>query len=120
MVEKLTNILLDFPGTANQTCCFTHILNLVAKAILKQFNAPKGGLMTDTAALEVLAEDLAQLEMDDTDGADGKPDDNKLLAGEEIPSGQEGLSAEELEELEESLKPVRMVLAKVCHQCFPL
>lgn len=111
MVEKLSTLLPDFPGAANRTRCFTHILNLVAKAILKQFDAPKGSA-TDAAALEALAEDLAQLEVDENDE---ELDDDELLSGEEIPTGREGLSADEVVELEESLKPVRMVLAKVRH-----
>ena len=29
MIEELANLLDDFPGPANQTRCFTHVLNLV-------------------------------------------------------------------------------------------
>ena len=41
MVEMLEVLIDDFPGAANQTCCFLHILNLVVKSILKQFDLPK-------------------------------------------------------------------------------
>ncbi len=34
-------LLQAFPGAANRTRCFAHILNLVAKCIMKQFDAPK-------------------------------------------------------------------------------
>ena len=41
MIDHLLTILDNFPGSANRTCCFTHILNLVAKCIMKQFDAPR-------------------------------------------------------------------------------
>ena len=41
MIERLAELIDNFPGTANQTRCFTHILNLVAKSVLRQFEAPK-------------------------------------------------------------------------------
>jgi len=34
MIAELENLLDEFPGAANQTRCFTHILNLVVKSIL--------------------------------------------------------------------------------------
>ena len=41
MIEHLTILINTFPGATNQTQCFAHILNLVAKSILCQFEAPK-------------------------------------------------------------------------------
>ena len=41
MVETLEVLIDDFPGAANQICCFLHILNLVVKSIHKQFDLPK-------------------------------------------------------------------------------
>ena len=38
MVKHLATLVENFPSTANQTHCFTHILNLVAKSILRQFD----------------------------------------------------------------------------------
>jgi hypothetical protein len=34
MIEELANVLDEFPGPANQTQCFLHILNLVVKSII--------------------------------------------------------------------------------------
>jgi hypothetical protein len=31
----------DFPGSANRTWCFDHIINLVAKTITTVFDVPK-------------------------------------------------------------------------------
>jgi hypothetical protein len=41
MIVHLSEILDSFPGEANCTRCFAHILNLVAKCVMKQFDAPK-------------------------------------------------------------------------------
>jgi hypothetical protein len=41
MVEHLATLVENFPGAPNQTRCFTHILNLVAKSILRQFDVAK-------------------------------------------------------------------------------
>ena len=56
MIEELTNLLENFPGPANQTRCFTHILNLVVKSIIQQFDLPKtkGGAVLNEAMEELL------------------------------------------------------------------
>ncbi|TDL17969.1 hypothetical protein BD410DRAFT_698447, partial [Rickenella mellea] len=41
MTTELTDLINSFPGDANRTCCFAHILNLVAKSIIRQFDVPK-------------------------------------------------------------------------------
>ena len=40
MIEELADLLNDFPGPANQTRCFTHVLNLIVKSIIQQFDSP--------------------------------------------------------------------------------
>ena len=65
MVEHLSTLVENFPGAANQTQCFTHILNLVAKSILHQFKVQKktdgnepDDLDDAMKALAVLAQEL--------------------------------------------------------------
>lgn len=76
MIDQLVMMLDEYPGPANCICCFTHILNLVAKCIMKQFDAPKtkdkAGSHSDTvetneddpddlvAALDKLEEELEE------------------------------------------------------------
>jgi hypothetical protein len=38
MIDELAGQLQDFPGEANHAQCFTHILNLVVKSIMHQFD----------------------------------------------------------------------------------
>jgi hypothetical protein len=83
MIAKLSRVLDNFPGPANQTRCFLHILNLTAKSIIRQFDVPKSknGTAMDTVAqaLADLAEGLDgdNLEEyegeDDVDNVDDKP-----------------------------------------------
>ena len=41
MISKLRKLLSNFPGQVNQTCCFTHIINLVVKSLMKLFEVKK-------------------------------------------------------------------------------
>ena len=78
MIEHLATLIESFPGAANQTWCFMHILNLVAKSILRQFEAPKskGGKVLDDAARE-LATIFDDLEDDDVDLNDDMDSDGR-------------------------------------------
>ncbi|KAG1871907.1 hypothetical protein C8R48DRAFT_556663, partial [Suillus tomentosus] len=38
MVNELSDLLEDFPGETNRTQCFLHIVNLVAKTLIRQFD----------------------------------------------------------------------------------
>jgi hypothetical protein len=42
MIKELADLLKNYPGEAGHTQCFTHIINLVAKSIIRQFDIPKG------------------------------------------------------------------------------
>jgi len=132
MIESLADLLPDFPGAANRTRCFTHILNLVAKCIMKQFDAPKSkkrswiddDVANDSEAsddddLEFLQETLRALE-DEIEDEDEETVENERVGDEEIDELRKGMTAKEIKELERSIKPMRLVLTKVsglsnCH-----
>ncbi|KAF8958809.1 hypothetical protein BDZ97DRAFT_1667996 [Flammula alnicola] len=125
MIEHLSTLVNNFPGAANQTRCFTHILNLIAKSILRQFEVRKKAQDGDSDDLDdatkVLAALVQELELgspeadddsreDDGDGdgeMDADDDDERL--GDE----RDGMSEEEVTELEESLVPIRLMLTKL-------
>ena len=119
MIEHLATIIETFPSTANQTRCFAHILNLVAKCVLRQFEALKKGKAVNDKELaavvdeingdkdEVLSDDEGDDECEDVDDEVVDDDEDGLL-------DEEGeLSEEELTSLKESIKPMRLVLTKV-------
>lgn len=113
---ELANLIDEFPGAANQTRCFMHILNLVVKSIIRQFDLPNSEIdkVLNDATKELLS--LAgniEFEEDELsrDGEDG-------IAGEE--DNVEGwidertlMDEEDLNTLDESVKPVRVLLTKV-------
>jgi hypothetical protein len=114
MVDALAELLVAFPGAANRTRCFTHILNLVVKVILRQFDVPKseGGEALD-AASQALADLAGNIEMEEAEMDQGGDD-------EEADDREEGwfdpldrMSQEERETLELAVRPVRLVLVKV-------
>jgi hypothetical protein len=114
MLENLDDLLSEY-SSLNRTRCFAHILNLVAKALLKQFDMKtedKNDLNDDEKSLldietEELTEELTEAqdvditEIDDDDGGGGWVD------------GADTLTPEERENLEESIRPVKRTLVKV-------
>lgn len=104
MIEELSNLLESFPGAANQTRCFTHVLNLVVKSVIRQFDLPKAQAddILDEATREFL-EMGADLEMEgmEEDNVEGWVDERASMS--EI----------EVDELEEAVQPVRILLTKV-------
>ena len=127
MIKHLATLIESFPGAANQTRCFTHILNLVAKSVLHQFEAlkSKGGKVLDDAARELatIFDDLEDLNDDvdsdgggneDSDEGDEDVDDDVVNDDEDgLADERDGMSEEELANLKESVKLVRLVLTKV-------
>ena len=115
MIDKLSELLEEFPGSANHTRCFNHILNLVAKSVMKQFDLPKAraGEALDAAAeaLAGLGGDIESQEMlpDGDLVGDEEKDDNS----DRLVDIRQEMSDEEIALLDNTLQPVRLVLAKV-------
>jgi hypothetical protein len=97
MFDELAELVHNFPGKPNQTRCFAHILNLIAKTIIKQFDAPKKNFI-DHSDDEQMLVDLAkgiELEESETrkaqdsnseeedDNIEGWIDEDELLSEEE-------------------------------------
>jgi hypothetical protein len=111
MIDKLVDLLASFPGKANQTRCFLHIISLVAKSVIRQFDVAKGkaGEALDEAEeeLHALAEGIdlkdleTQREREDDDDVDGWVDERNAL------------SVADRDALDASVHPVKLVLVKV-------
>jgi hypothetical protein len=122
LIEELANIVDEFPGEANQTRCFNHIISLVARSVVNVFDAPKkngerggGEFSKDEELLLKLAEGIEREEMVTRDmlGCDEDLDDDLDGWVDEV----ELLTAEEKAELEVSIVPVRLLIVKVSHRC---
>ena len=56
MVSELEKLLEVFPGESNRTHCFDHIVNLIAKSVIRQFDTPtvKGNEAFDDVLRELM------------------------------------------------------------------
>src|SRR6266481_4755245 len=117
MIDELLNLLPNFPGAPNRCCCFLHIVNLVAKSVLKQFNVPDDRA---NAALNQAEHELIDLAMgidmeelrtvaEQGAGRDSEGNDNMEGWVDETV----GMSSEEREELCEDIQPLHLILIKV-------
>ena len=121
MINKLAAKLVEFPGAPNCACCFAHILNLVVKSIMHQFDL--AGTRSDatqesTNELYKLAGDIEGEELE----TQNKQDNDPQIPKEEVPhddndegwvNERDDMTGEELDDLEDSVKPIRFLLTKV-------
>jgi hypothetical protein len=114
MIDALAELLVAFPGSANRTRCFAHVLNLVVKVILRQFDVPKaeGGEALDEAS-QALADLAGDIETEEAEMDDGRDDDDDDDGGEGWFDPRQGMLQEARDEVDRSVQPVRLVLVKV-------
>jgi hypothetical protein len=120
MIDELVDLLPNFPGAANRCRCFLHVVNLVAKTLLKQFDVlkKKASAAVDKAE-QALLELVEGLDVEEIVTAaeigfsDNEENDNIEGWADETTS----LTEKEKEELRQSVQPVRFVLVKVCWSC---
>ena len=117
MINQLRTLLDDFPGPANQTRCFLHILNITAKSIIKQFDVPTANndTVVDKAA-QALADLADGIDIEERevyqrqDWDDDEVDDPPLDAWAEL---RDELTEEQRDEIDLRIEPVRSMLTKV-------
>jgi hypothetical protein len=115
MIDELETIIEEFGGDADRIRCFLHIVNLVARSMLKQFDVPKkdGGSDKENDALDDQLRDLAEgIELEDeiTLAEDEGEED---VGMEELADELSRLSSGERTAAETEIRPIRFVLVKV-------
>jgi hypothetical protein len=117
MIAELAKLLDLFPGPKNQTRCFTHVLNLIAKSVIRQFDVPKAEqnetLDNRIQQLQVLAADIDLEEESTRNGVEIGSDENEEDNVDGWIDERERMSADDVEMLDESVQPVRFMLVKV-------
>jgi hypothetical protein len=113
MIAALACTLDDYPGDPNRARCFNHIIALVGKRMIRQFDVPKGGA---DAALDEAEKELRNL-------AEGIDIEDMLAKGrqetdeedDEDDDGDDGdeMDVEDRADLEASTRPIWLVLVKV-------
>ena len=122
MIEVLEGLLEGFDGAQGHVRCFLHVLSLVAKAVIRYFDArpDKDATQEDEEKeLAALAEALREAQMlaakrmqageAEDEESDGEGDDD---ASDEV-DAMEDLSEEERKQFEKDVRPVKLALAKV-------
>jgi hypothetical protein len=118
MIDELVDMLPNFSGQANHCRSFLHIVNLIAKTLLKQFDIPKKDAESalDDAEKELL-ELAAGIDMEEmvtvAEAGAGDKDDDENDDVEGWVDETALLSKEERAALRENVGPVRLVLVKV-------
>jgi hypothetical protein len=116
MIDELPDLIKNYPGASNRARCFNHIVALVAIRVVRQFDIPGGeNKSMDEAEQELrdLAEGLdieeaaAQRERESDDDEEEDDEDGGWV------EARANLSTTDREELDESVRPVRMLLVKV-------
>jgi hypothetical protein len=113
MVEDLEFMLEDYPGEAARARCFLHIVSIVAKTIVKQFDIPK---KNSKDPVDILNQELYKL-------AEGTEEEDAQTLSERVDSEEDDeavadelagdLNEEDRERLLAELRPIRLLLVKV-------
>lgn len=93
MTTKLAQVLPTFKGEPSRVRCFLHIVNLIAKAIIHQFDSPRGRQEAEEDEVEDEEFESDSTSADEIDDDDDDDDDDDESA---------------------STQSVRVVLNKVC------
>ena len=111
MIQYIGDSLDNFPGPANQTWCFVHTINLIAKSILKPFDTWK---TKDLQAFDDVTDALCDLaeghNLEQVAGDDEKDKEDK----EEEEEEEEYEDKNKDNELSTGLEPIWLMLLKVC------
>jgi hypothetical protein len=117
MIRHLGELIDAFKGRESQTRCFAHILNLIAKSVIRQFDVPRAKVndVSDeaTTALRELAGNIDNEEQEMADSEDDSEDEEENENMDDWVDERQALTMERLAELDESLQPVRVMLVKV-------
>jgi hypothetical protein len=117
MIRHLGVLIDKFKGRKSQTRCFAHILNLIAKSIIRQFDVPRAQVdkVFDeaTEALMELAGNINVEERETVERGDDQDEEEEDGNTADWVDEREAMNVEELAELDENVQPVRLMLVKV-------
>ena len=108
-------LIAEFAGSPSHMHCFLHIVNLIAKTLINQFDAKKTTVEVDSELAKIgkeLDKDEHLLDEIVVHDEDGEVEENT----DKWVDKMEVLDMEEQIQLERSIHPVKLVLVKV-RQC---
>ena len=110
LTTELADRIAHFRGPTTQTRCFLHVINLVAKSLIKQFDLPKESSDLDMAR-DLNRDDEATIAENGDGDQDAEDVDNEDGLVDEI----EQLTVHERTALETNIRPIRLTLVKVSY-----
>ncbi len=122
MLKELVSSLPEFCGAATQSRCFTHVINLVAKSILSQFNGQKSNDSDNTTypveddEHKVPGLDFEDKEESDLEDLESDEDIGGGACGGEDEGGEEEIDDGDIKVadwLDVDIQPVSCMIAKV-------
>ena len=124
MIHELSELVLTFGGAVSQTCCFLHVVNLIAKLLIPQFNVSKG--FGDAVVGGGQDDEYGEAGFDENNdiASEKEADQNVVINGIDNDNGWidevDLLSPEERKELDDAIQPVKTLLVKVCEHIMML
>lgn len=130
MVDQLHILVDEFPGAENRVRCFDHVINLTARQLTRQFDAPKkkkgaddteSGDDDDDIELDTdirnLKRSLEEVENDiENEELVTAKDSDDDAVNDDMEQDDNTMTAEERNMLQRSVLPMRLVLGKVSDQ----
>jgi hypothetical protein len=118
MTTELEALVAHFGGESARTCCFLHVVNLIAKSFIKEFDLPeKKANEVLSSAEEDMRELATDIEWEDrvtiAENGDGDPDANEVDNIEGWMDETSELTDVERKELQTNIQPIRLLLVKV-------
>ena len=110
LTTELADRIAHFGGPTTRTRCFLHVINLVAKSLIKQFDLPKESSDLDMAR-DLNRDDEATIAENGDGDQDAEDVDNEDGLVDEI----EQLTVHERTALETNIRPIRLTLVKVSY-----
>ena len=90
MIDQMQDRLPAFQGDATRVCCFAHVVNLMAKSVITQFDLPKkksNSVTAHEACRKRSAIDSEELDEDEVTEIMGSGDDTSEGAIDEVLAG---------------------------------
>ena len=112
LTTELADCIAHFGGPTTRTRCFLHVINLVVKSLIKQFDLPKESLDSDSdMARDLNHNDEATI----AENGDGDPDAEDVDNEDGLIDEIDQLTAHEHTALETNIRPIRLTLVKVSY-----
>ncbi|KAF8671903.1 hypothetical protein AX14_005635 [Amanita brunnescens Koide BX004] len=108
MIAEISKLIPEFGGQATRTRCFLHVINLVVKAILREFDVPQPGEVVGAANIDPNFPGSGEGGVDDDDDETSEEDNDEGLI-----DVMDEMDEAEREQVRTDMLPVKQMLSKL-------